>query len=192
MAAVPPDAVTQRAALRSAVADTIAPQTQTNLLIGTWNLRAFSGLSPTWQAGAGDSPKRDWRAVTFIAEVIRRCDVVALQEIRRDPTALRFLLKTLGPQWRVIVSDVTEGEAGNGERLAFVYNTERVQPSGLVGELVLPAVSDQPVRQFARSPYAASFQRGDTEFILPLTPPLWRELGGAVDHGGPRPWDCAA
>lgn len=173
MAAVPPDVVTQRAALRSAVADTIAPQTQTNLLVGTWNLRAFGGLSATWQAGAGASPKRDWRAVTFIAEVIRRCDVVALQEIRRDPTALRFLLKTLGPQWRVIVSDVTEGEAGNGERLAFVYNTERVQPSGLVGELVLPEVSDQPVRQFARSPYAAGFQRGDTEFILTTVHVLW-------------------
>ncbi|SIF22424.1 Endonuclease/Exonuclease/phosphatase family [Mycobacteroides abscessus subsp. abscessus] len=173
MAAVPPDVVTRCAALRSAVADTIAPQTNTNLIIGTWNLRAFGGLSPTWQAGSGDSPKRDWRAVTFIAEVIRRCDVVALQEIRRDPTALRFLLKTLGPEWRVIVSDVTEGDAGNDERLAFVYNTERVQPSGLVGELVLPEVSDEPVRQFARSPYAASFQRGDTEFILTTVHVLW-------------------
>ena len=79
MASVPPDVVTQRTALRSAVAGTIPPQTDTNLVIGTWNLRAFGGLSPTWQASSGDSPKRDWRSITFITEVIRRCDVVALQ-----------------------------------------------------------------------------------------------------------------
>jgi hypothetical protein len=50
---------------------------------------------------------------------------------------LRFLLERLGPNWRVIASDVAEGSAGNGERLAFLYDSDRVQPSGLVGEIVL-------------------------------------------------------
>lgn len=173
MAGMPPDVTAQRKKLRQALAKTIAPQTENNLIIGTWNLRAFGGLSKTWQATSKDSPKRDWRAVTLIAEVIRRCDVVALQEVRRDTTALRFLLQTLGPSWRVIVSDVTEGDAGNEERLSFVYNVDRVQPSGLVGEIVLPDNAAGTVRQFARSPYAAGFTRGSVEFILTTVHVLW-------------------
>ena len=72
MAGVVPQAVAkQTAALRDAVAATIVAQTPTNLVIGTWNLRAFGGLSKTWKATSNDSPKRDWRAVAFIAEVIK-------------------------------------------------------------------------------------------------------------------------
>lgn len=175
MAAIPPDVLTQRTKLRKAVADTFPAQKANNLIIGTWNLRGFGRVRETWQAESADSPKRDWRAVTFIAEVVRRCDVIALQEVRREPAALKFLLKTLGPSWRVIISDVSEGDAGNDERLAFVYNTERVQPSGLVGEIVLPDIKGNPARQFARSPYAAGFIRGTTEFILTTVHVLWAE-----------------
>jgi hypothetical protein len=77
-------------------------------------------------AGPRDSPKRDWHAVACIAEVASRFDVIALQESRRSTKALRFLLQTLGTTWKVIASDVTEGSAGNGERLAFLYNADRV------------------------------------------------------------------
>ncbi len=173
MVAMPREVVTQRSRVRKAAHKAIAPQKQDNVIIGTWNLRAFGGLSQSWQASATSSPKRDWRAVTLIAEVIRCCDVVAIQEVRRNTAALRFLLEVLGPAWRVIVSDVTEGAAGNEERLAFVYNSARVQPSGLVGELVLPDVDGTPVRQFARSPYAASFTRGGVDFILTTVHVLW-------------------
>jgi endonuclease/exonuclease/phosphatase family metal-dependent hydrolase len=173
MPGIPRDVATQRTNVADAVAAVITAQKRNNLIIGTWNLRAFGGLSQTWQATQGDSPKRDWRAVTLIAEIIRRCDVVALQEVRRNPAALRFVLTALGTSWRAIVSDVTEGDKGNDERLAFVYNTERVQPSGLVGELVLPDIGGDAVRQFARSPYAAGFVRGSTEFILTTVHVIW-------------------
>lgn len=66
--------------------------------------------------------------------MISRFDVVAVQESRRNPKALKHLLTTLGPQWQINISDVTEGSTGNGERLAYVYDTDRVQPSGLAGE----------------------------------------------------------
>lgn len=62
----------------------------------------------------------------------------------RSPSARMFLLSVLGPQWQVIISDVTEGSAGNGERLAYLYDSERVQASGLVGEIVLPPVGGDP------------------------------------------------
>ena len=99
--------------------------------------------------------------------------MTAVQETRRDTTALFALLARLGPRYRVIASDVTEGGPGNGERLAFIYDSERVQPSGLVGEIVLPADATSDVDQFARTPYAAGFVRADTEFILTTVHVLW-------------------
>jgi hypothetical protein len=94
-------------------------------------------------------------------------------ETRRNTTALFALLTLLGPDYRVIASDVTEGEPGNGERLAFIYDSTRVQPSGLVGEIVLPARAGSDVDQFARTPYAAGFTRAGVEFILTTVHVLW-------------------
>lgn len=144
-----------------------------NLLLGTWNIRALSALTDKWDAREDDSPKRDWHAVACLAEVVSRFDVVAVQELRRDTTAMHALLMWLGAGWEVIVSDVTEGDAGNGERLSYIYDARRVRPSGLVGEIVLPPTAAGAVRQFARSPYVASFERERTEFVLATVHVLW-------------------
>jgi len=149
-----------------------------NLLLATWNLRAFGAVTPSWQARTSDSPKRDWRAVALIAAVIGCFDIVAVQEVRRDTTALAFLLDQLGPDWRVIISDVTEGDAGNDERLTFLYDTRRVQPSGLVGEIVLPAFAGTPAAQFSRTPYAAGFVRDGVDFILTTVHVVWGDKPG--------------
>ena len=172
--APPQDVAEDLARLSSALDSAIPARTEDNLLVATWNLRAFAGLTAKWNAGPGDSPKRDWHAVACIAEIVSRFDVAAIQEVRRDVTAARFLLHRLGEQWRMITSDVTEGAEGNGERLTFCYDTSRVQPSGLVGEIVLPpTAAGDPVRQFARTPYAASFARAGVEFILATVHILW-------------------
>jgi hypothetical protein len=131
----------------------IPTRREQNLLVATWNLRAFADLTQKWHAGPKDSPQRDWHAVACVAQIVSRFDLVAIQEIRRNTAAARFLLQRLGPDWRMIISDVTEGDAGNGERLSFFYRHDRVQPSGLVGETVLPpGPSGDPARQFARGP----------------------------------------
>lgn len=49
----------------------------------------------------------------------------------------------------------------------------RVQPSGLVGEIVLTPLGDDPQRQFARTPYTASFSRAGAEFTLASVHVLW-------------------
>ncbi|WP_206340782.1 endonuclease/exonuclease/phosphatase family protein [Marinicauda algicola] len=147
-----------------------------NLLVATWNVRAFGGLTPAWRSGEDDSPKRNWRGLAYIAEIISRFDVVALQEVRGDFKALRELMKTLGPGWQFLMTDVNRGSAGNDERMAYVFDASRVQLSGLAGELTVP---DDPrvleqlgvepgsqFRQFARSPYAVSFRSGRETFIL--------------------------
>ena len=61
-----------------------------------WNIRALGDLTAKWLAGAKDSPKRDWHTVACLAEVISRFDVVAVQESRRNPLALKRLLASLG------------------------------------------------------------------------------------------------
>ena len=170
----PPAVVTQDLArLKDALEAVVPAKAAGNLLIATWNLRAFGNLTPKWSSGPRDSPKRDWHAIACIAQIISCFDVIALQEARRNPAALRALLQRLGPTWRVIASDVTEGPAGNGERLAFLYDTTRVEPSGLVGEIVLPPTTGTPAEQFARTPYAAGFTRADTEFTLATVHVLW-------------------
>lgn len=173
LAGPPPEVSADLARLRSALDEQVPAKGADNLLVGTWNIRAFADVTRKWRAGPHDSPKRDWHAMACIAEVVSRFDVVAVQEVRRNPTALRLLLELLGPRWRVIASDVTEGPRGNGERLAFLHDTGRVQASGLVGEIVLPPDADGPVQQFARTPYVASFSRAGAEFILATVHVLW-------------------
>ncbi|MCU0523048.1 MAG: hypothetical protein MUF84_20470, partial [Anaerolineae bacterium] len=53
------------------------------------------------------------------------------------------------------------GDAGNSERLAFVYDRRRVAPSGLAGEIVLPPTPEGiPTEQFDRTPYIVGFRAG--------------------------------
>jgi len=141
-----------------------------NLLICTWNLRNLGGFYDQWEENPG-SPKRNLRALACIAEVIHRFDVVAVQEARRDTSGIRSLVDNfLGPNWGLILSDVTGGAQGNSERLAFIYDKRRVQPSGLAGEIVLPPLAeDEPAQQFARTPYIVGFQAGREQFALLTT-----------------------
>ena len=121
-----------------------------------------------------DSPKRDWRAMWAITEIVSRFDVIAIQEAKGDLVALATLLKTLGPDWQFIMTDVTRGDAGNGERLAFVFDSRRVGMAGLACELVVPLEQQQDKdigptalqRQFARTPYSVSFRAGGETFVL--------------------------
>jgi len=142
-------------------------RTDHNFIVGTWNIRGFGAVHPHWAENVG-SPKRNLRGLAVIAEVIRRFDVVALQELKRNTAGLRMLMEDfLGPQWGVLLSDVTAGAKGNVERLAYLYDTRRVVPSGLAGEIVLPPGPDgRPVEQFDRTPYMVGFRAGQEQFAL--------------------------
>jgi len=138
-----------------------------NLLIASWNIREFD--SPAY----GD---RAEEAFYYIAEIISKFDIVAIQEVRQDLKALKKLLYILGSYWEYIVTDVTEGSQGNKERLAFVFDTRKVKFGGLAGEMVLPPFETkdpetgqtiyEPVKQLARTPYMCGFKAGWANFIL--------------------------
>jgi len=168
----PADVANQLAALSTALDQVIPPkQPGQNLLLGTWNIRAFDRLTPKWRSVTGDSPIRDLSNLLCIAEVVRRFDVVAVQELRRSAQALLAMLQVLGEGWAFLVTDVTRGRLGNYERLAFVFDRQRVRPSGLACELVVAAedagIPEATLRgQFARTPYAVSFASDPGVFTL--------------------------
>src|SRR3954470_6440727 len=131
-----------------------------NLLVGSWNVRMLGGFAPVWNNTTSTTPKRNLADVWALAEIISRFDVIAVQEVRDDLSALRMITRALGDNWSFIVTDVTRGDEGNHERLAFLYDLRRVRPSGLAGELVLSAEDTQRLqigRQFARTPFIVSF-----------------------------------
>lgn len=143
-----------------------------NLIIGTWNIRCFGSLTRKWLSEKGDKPTRDVTALQIITEIISRFDVIAVQEAQGNLRALRDTLELLGNEWSFLMTDITLGEQGNKERLAFIFDRRRVQLSGLAAELVVPPEwrkiisPGQLTEQFARTPYAVSFRAGKATFIL--------------------------
>jgi len=103
------------------------------LLLATWNIREFD--TPIYSQRMNES-------IYYIAEIISRFDLVSVQEVYRDLTALNRLMKILGGYWKYICTDTTESRHGNDERLVFLYDSRKIQFGGLAAELVLP-----PIRQ---------------------------------------------
>ncbi len=171
---IPPPEVQENLNLLKADLDAKIPSKQLdrNLLIATWNIRAFGNITRKWNSDASDSPKRDLHSVLCIAEIISRFDIIAVQEVKDNLRGLRDMLKVLGAHWSFLLTDVNKGKVGNGERMAYLFDTRRVHLSGLAGELVVPeewenTVEDHALsKQFVRSPYAVSFQSNQHTFIL--------------------------
>lgn len=131
------------------------------LLLATWNLREFGG---TKSGGREEEP------LFYIAEIISRFDIVAVQEVRDDLDALDKLMYILGGWWRYLVSDVTLGAQGNHERHAYIYDTRKISFGGLAGELVPEMKKEGGVLKsdfaFSRTPYIAGFTAGWFKFTL--------------------------
>jgi endonuclease/exonuclease/phosphatase family metal-dependent hydrolase len=140
---------------------------ESNLIIASWNIREFD--SPAY----GD---RVDEAFYYIAEIVSKFDIIAIQEVRQDLKALKKLVRILGDNWEYLVTDVTEGSQGNKERLAFLFDTRKVKFGGLAGQVVLPPFETkdpqtgqtiyQPAKQLARTPYMCGFKAGWTNFAL--------------------------
>ena len=149
--------------------------TEKTMLLATWNIREFDSSA---------YGNRVSEAFYYIAEIIARFDLVAVQEVRQELRGLNRLMDILGSNWSVIFTDVTEGSKGNGERMAYVYDKRKVRFGGLMGELVLPPLYikneagkkvEVPARQVVRSPLMCGFRVGWTDFILTTVHILYGE-----------------
>ncbi len=157
-----------------------AKDTEANLLLATWNIRDLGKAGGGWGYG-----ERLPESCFYIAEILSRFDFVAVQEVNELGPWER-VMEILGPHYAYVASDVTDRSlGGNGERLTYLYDTRKVASANVVGEIVLPpallvskhvyalpgdkprAKKDQLIttgRQFARTPYFASFAAGWRRF----------------------------
>jgi endonuclease/exonuclease/phosphatase family metal-dependent hydrolase len=157
----------------------VPPKDGNALLLATWNIREFGRFTPKWKTSSRDTPKRDLRSLLLIANILERFDVIAIQELQGYTDALQEVLRWLNrdrpARWRVVVTDVVRGHAGDSERLGYLFDSSRFDLDGLVGELVIPpeeignVTEERLGRQFAKTPYAVSFRSiQDTEFSFVL------------------------
>ncbi len=133
------------------------------LILGTWNIRNFD--DNRFMNG-----HRTMEDLYYIAEIISRFDVLAVQEICDDLCPLDKVMHIVGNDYDYIVTDVTEGRGGNNERLGFIFDREKVKFKGIAGELVLPEkmliTNENKQLQFARTPFMCSFQSGWLKFLF--------------------------
>jgi len=130
------------------------------LLLATWNIRDFD--SNKFRHGP-----RQRESLYYIAEIISSFDLVAVQEVNWRLHPLRRVMKILGPDWDFITTDITAGSSGNNERMAFVFDKRKIRFLNVAGQVVLPKKKRVLKElQFARTPFAVSFQSGWFKFDL--------------------------
>ena len=151
--------ITNLQVLKQGITDQIpGKKMDTNLLLASWNLKNFGRIL-----------YRSAESLYYIAEIINAFDIVSIQEINSDLDHFKKVMKVLGSHWKYTLSDVTEGAAGNDERFGFIYDSRRVNHSGLSGELVIPpeVVAANPIiRQFKRTPTFTGFESGWKKFSI--------------------------
>jgi endonuclease/exonuclease/phosphatase family metal-dependent hydrolase len=154
-----------------------------NLLMATWNIREF---------GTDKYGGRRSESLYYIAEIIARFDIIAVQEVRKDLATLKKLMGILGSNYEYMFTDVTDGKAGNQERLTFIFDTRKVRFGGLAGEMVLAPLEQKdpttgqvvvtPSKQLARTPYMCGFKAGWTNFVLTTVHILYGEAAAEDPH----------
>jgi endonuclease/exonuclease/phosphatase family metal-dependent hydrolase len=141
--------------LRGQLESDIPQKTATDtLLLATWNIREF-----------GDN--RTAESLYYIAEIISRFDIIAVQEVSSNMAGIKKLLKLLDNNWGLFLTDSTDGSAGGSERLAYLYDKSKIRFEDLAGNLVL--APDNLVLeevQFARAPYRIAFNANWFRFDL--------------------------
>ncbi len=155
--------------LRKRIADAKIPvSTNTNFRMLTWNIRNLN------------KDKED-RAISYISEICKNFDIIAIQEVKDSLGGLEKLQKALGKNYHFLFSD----SSGNSERLAFAYDSTKVQFTGLAAEVVMaPGAGKETVKpelEFDRTPYMASFRVNGCNFIL-VTVHIYYGTGSAVKY----------
>lgn len=140
--------------------------------IATWNIREWG------------KKKRKRCSLHYIAEVMNQFDLIAVVELRRNVSELKYVLDLLGEYWDVVFSDYVTDAGGNKERIAFVFDTRAVQFTGLAAESDGPRKKNketgvyEPKFSWWRKPYLASFKSGHFDFVLMSVHIQWGTIEG--------------
>ena len=132
-------------------------KTDKNLILGSWNIKEF-----------GHTTQRRPESYFYIAEIINRYDLIAIQEIKSSLYDLNIIMRILGKDWAYLVNDITDGNSGNKERSAYIYNKKSVELAGIAGEITLwdEITTNSSIKQLSRTPYITGFKSGWKKFSL--------------------------
>ena len=129
------------------------------LLVGSWNIANL---------GAQERKPKHYK---LLGEVCSWFDIVAIQECRDDLSGLRGIVNQMPAGYQLLFSDV----AGNDERMAFIYDSAKIERLEMAGEVAVAPAShrhvklpgiEQKFRGFDRNPYVAAFRAGTFTFVL--------------------------
>lgn len=130
----------------------------TRVLVAAWNIANLGGQ---------DRRQKDYQ---LIAEIISWFDIVAIQETKDNLEGLRSIQDEL-PGWSLQFSD----KGGNDERMAFIFDSNKIFPLEKVGEIAVPPKDikyiklpgiTQTFKGFDRNPYISTFVCREFEFLL--------------------------
>ncbi len=137
----------------------IPPKSSNRILIATWNV-----------ANLGIQKRRD-KDYRIIAELVSWFDLITVQEVNDALGGLLAIKNHLPASYQLLFSDY----GGNKERIAFIYDANKVKLLEKVGEIAVPPSDQrhiklpgiqQKFRGFDRNPYLASFSSGSLTFVL--------------------------
>ncbi len=123
------------------------------VLVCTWNLRDFG------------KTKTD-KQLLYIANTIKHCDVIALQEVvagaggAQAVAKLAQQLNRSGERWDYVISEPTSSSAYKKERYAFLWKTKRLTKVGAA------RLEKEYHQQIDREPYYIDLRYGDKLFTL--------------------------
>lgn len=122
------------------------PSSPVTISIATFNIQQFT-----------DDCTKDF---DVLANICRRYDIVAIQEVKKTGAAVEKLRTQLGDNWAYELSERT----GNHERFAYIYRVDRVQFLGQKGWISFDG--NNPPITINRIPFYAYFKAGSFDFIL--------------------------
>jgi hypothetical protein len=149
------------------------PKSETGkLLLASWNI-----------ANLGAQGRPD-KALELIAHILKRFDLIAVQEVNEKFNTFLRVMEHLGSRFDYVMNDT----AGNTERLVFIYRKSKVKTRNLFGEVALRK-SEYPKRNvtvryrergvdksrkyknvrfqpFDRNPFIGSFASGNFDLTL--------------------------
>ena len=112
----------------------LPPRVYGSVVLASFNIRKLGKLRKPRASSGG----RNDLTMQFLADTCRHFDLLAIQEVMDDMEGVRRLKELMGPEYSLIVSDtcgVFPGEAGNVERMAFIYNSRLVWRTELVTDV---------------------------------------------------------
>lgn len=120
----------------------------------------------SWNLQNIGSSKSD-ETLEYIATIINKADVVAIQEIVTNPTGAKkiaqlhdILNRSTGVKWDYVLSDPTNSSPYRAERYAYLFKTHKVQLKNK------PFLEKHYTNDIEREPFMATFIHKNKSFTL--------------------------